>query len=463
MSNTNIILPVILSGGAGSRLWPKSRFNLPKPFINIWDDCLLSSTVNRLNSDQNPFCVTTQTLKVLTEKVFRKHSISPENIIYEPAGKNTAPAIALLCKFMELKNLKDQIVGIFPADHYVENTSNFNMCLKLASQAAAEGFVVTLGIIPNIASSEFGYIEVDQNIKAISPNSSVANVLSFKEKPNKELANKFLASQKFLWNSGMFIFKVSTMIDLFQKHQPEIWNQFAHLKSDLSNLADIYSQLPNISIDYAVIEKAQNIKCIPSEMGWSDVGTWDELIKHHEGDQNLVTEASSGCHVVSHEKKTYSFVGVSDLIVVDTKDACLIVKKGESSKVSKIVDNLKKSDSQILYTTHFEERPWGNFEVIRDESHYKSKLIIVEPGQKLSYQSHQKRAEHWIVVKGTAEVTIDDKTQILNAGQHIFIPLKAKHRLANPFQESLELVEIQVGEYFGEDDIQRYNDEYGRV
>ncbi len=461
------LIPVVLSGGVGSRLWPKSRFNLPKPFINVWDDCLLSTTVARFAKTQTPWCVTTSSLRVLTEKVFRKHNISPEHVLCEAMGRNTAPAVAFLCKTFEQKGLSQQVVGVFPADHFVEDVDNFNTCLNLAYTAAEAGSVVTLGIIPCEPSTEFGYIEVNQDIKAISPNSVVSDVVSFKEKPSVTVAEDFLRTQKFLWNSGMFIFKISTMIELFKKHQPEMWTAFSDLKPDLSNAAEIYEKLPNISIDYAIIEKmqaekAQNIKCIPCEMGWSDVGTWDELIKYHGSEQNILFESAKDCHVVSQEKKTYGFIGIDDLIVVDTKDATLIMKKGESAKVSKMVEGLKRDGASVLYATHFEERPWGNFEVLKDECHYKSKMIQIEPGQKLSYQSHQKRAEHWIVVKGQAEVTIDDVKHIVKTSEHIFIPQGAKHRVANPSSEPIELIEVQVGNYFGEDDIQRYQDTYGR-
>ncbi len=456
------IIPVILSGGVGSRLWPKSRFNLPKQFINVWDDCLLSTTLHRLSGAQSQWCVTTSNLRLLTEKVFRKHGLSSGQVICEPEGKNTAPAIALLCRYMELKKQVQEIVGVFPADHFVENLESFNQCLRLAYDSAKANNVVTLGIIPSEASSEFGYIEIGQDIKQTHPNSMISKVISFKEKPNVEKAREFISTNRFLWNSGMFVFKVQTMIDLFKQHQPQIWGAFEALKEDLSNLPQIYSTLPNISIDYAVIEKAQNILCIPSEIGWSDVGTWDELIKYHGPEQHIILEESKGCHVVSQEKKTYGFVGVDDLIVVDTKDASLIMKKGESAKVSKIVESLKKEGSGILYATQYEERPWGNFEVMKNESHFKSKIIQVEPGERLSYQSHQKRSEHWIIVRGRPEITINDAVKICEPGEHVFIPQGAKHRVANPTDSMVEFIEIQVGEYFGEDDIQRHQDAYSR-
>jgi mannose-1-phosphate guanylyltransferase/mannose-1-phosphate guanylyltransferase/mannose-6-phosphate isomerase len=262
------------------------------------------------------------------------------------------------------------------------------------------------------------------------------------------------------------------MIELFKKHEPEIWNQIDKLDADLSNIAEVYPRLKNISIDYAIVEKlgSDQLRCVPCDIGWSDVGSWDALVEVTESapfePQSLkkkpVQVSAKGNAVFSKQQKNYSFIGCDDLIVVDTVDALLICKKNSSQKVKDLVEALKRTDDKITKEHVFENRPWGRFEVLRDESYFKSKIIRVEPGQKISYQSHEKRAEHWVIVRGEAVVTLDDKEHVVKTGENIFIPMRAKHRIHNRTDSIVEFVEVQVGTYFGEDDIKRYQDDYGR-
>lgn len=456
------LIPVILSGGSGTRLWPMSRANMPKQFCKFWDESLLTKSILRLKNLGEPWCITTKSLQPLTEKSFKETSIKTSNIIYEPFGRNTAPAIALLCKAFELNQKANEIVGVFPSDHFIEKSDLFLKCIGEASRAAQTGSVVTLGILPAHASTGYGYIEIGNKIDQVEANKSVVEVVRFREKPDQNTAEEFVQSKKFLWNAGIFIFKVSDMIAAFEEHMPELWKSLSDLKKDFSNLETIYSNLESQSIDFGIMEKLKNQKCVPCDIGWSDVGSWDEITKYIPEHKDKIEIESKNCTVITNQTKNYSFLNCEDLILVDTRDAMLVFPKGKSDKISELLKVLKTEQPHKMTDAFSETRNWGEFEVLRDGTHYKSKIIKVEPGQRLSYQSHDKRAEHWIVIKGEAAVTLNDQTFDLKSGEHIYIPQGAKHRVANKNGHLLEFIEIQVGEYFGEDDIQRYSDDYGR-
>jgi mannose-1-phosphate guanylyltransferase/mannose-1-phosphate guanylyltransferase/mannose-6-phosphate isomerase len=292
-------------------------------------------------------------------------------------------------------------------------------------------------------------------------------VARFVEKPPKEIASELLSQGRSVWNAGMFVFRADTMAGEFRKHAPELWSRLESIKTDGSNLESIYSQLPPISIDYAVMERCHQIQCIPVDLGWSDVGSWEEILRADNrsglGGKNIEVRAAGNFYVGhgTNIKRT-AFVGVQDLIVVETPDALLVMQQGSGQDVKGVVDALKSEKSSLASRHSFEDRPWGRFEILVETPRYKSKRIIVWPGQRLSYQSHTKRAEHWVVVSGDAEVTLNDVVHRLKPGQSIDIPLGAKHRMANPGSEILEFIEVQTGTYFGEDDITRYQDNYGR-
>lgn len=458
------LIPVILSGGSGTRLWPMSRANMPKQFCKFWDESLLTKSILRLKKLGDPWCVTTKSLQPLTEKSFKETNLNISNIVYEPFGKNTAPAIALLCKVFELNEKSNEVVGVFPSDHFIEKSDLFLKCIEEASSAAELGSVVTLGIVPTHAATGYGYIEVGSQIDQIETNKSVVDVVGFREKPNQNTAEEFLQSKKFLWNAGIFVFKVSSMIEAFKQYMPELWESLSALKQDQSNLNEIYAALEAQSIDFGIMEKLKNQKCVPCDIGWSDVGSWDEITKYIPEHKDKIEIESKNCSVItSNPTKNYSFMGCEDLVVVDTRDAALIFPRGQSDKIAELLKILKTDRKEMMTDFFAETRNWGEFEVLRDGTHYKSKIIRVDPGQRLSYQSHEKRSEHWVIIKGEAEVTLDDKQMMLKSGQHVYIPQGAKHRVANKNGHSLEFIEIQVGEYFGEDDIQRYSDDYGRV
>ena len=455
------LIPVILSGGSGSRLWPVSRQSFPKQFCRLLDESLFTKTVNRLKPLGSPWTITTSEMKVLTSKALKEAGVPIEQVVYEPSGRNTAPAIALLCRSFEMDGRADQVVGIFPADHLVDNEEEFERVVRLGTSIAEKGEVVTLGMTPTTPATGYGYIETSGTAMG-----GGLRAVGFREKPNESTAREFIERGNFYWNAGMFIFKVSTMVELLKKHVPDIWEAFVGLKADRSNLAEIYSRVRNVSIDYAVMERLTSHVCIPCEFDWSDLGSWDAMAEVYERrgveSPQTVRIDSPNCFVQPSGSRTYALVGVEDLLVVDTVDALLIARRGESERVKDVVETLKKTPGTTAVQHVFEVRPWGRFEVLRDSDLFKSKAITVDPGAQISYQSHAKRAEHWVIVAGEAEVTVNEKILKAGPGDHVHIPVGAKHRIRNSGSIELEFVEVQVGSYFGEDDIVRYEDTYGR-
>lgn len=459
------LLPVIMSGGSGTRLWPVSRAKFPKQFCELLDEPLHTMTLNRLKKYGPNLVVTNIKFQDLTERDIRTNGFNVEKVLYEPTPRNTAAAIGLVCKYLQFQNKLDQVVGVFSSDNLILDEKSFHEALAVATKTASTGSVVVLGIKPDRPETGFGYIQVKN--RAIGTKEAT-EVLKFHEKPSVNNANEFLNAGTYFWNAGIFIFRVENMIQHFKKLEPEIWNHLEKLKSDLSNLNEVYKDIKNISIDYAILEKltSPELMCVTCDIGWSDLGSWDSLMEIREGVQNKglqnVQVSSKNNSVFPLENKAYSFVGVDDLMVIDTADALLVCKKNESQKVKDVVDRLKVTSPELTEEHVFENRPWGKFEILKDQDYYKSKVIRVDAGQKISYQSHAKRAEHWIIVKGEAVVILDDKEVPLKTGQHIFIPQGAKHRIINNSKAAVEFIEVQVGSYFGEDDIVRYQDDYGR-
>ncbi|MFZ3231088.1 MAG: mannose-1-phosphate guanylyltransferase/mannose-6-phosphate isomerase [Pseudobdellovibrio sp.] len=461
------LIPIVLSGGSGTRLWPISRVMYPKQFSQLLEESLQSLTLSRLQRYEPTIIVTSENLINLTEKEIFKNKSIIRKVIYEPEAKNTGPAVAVVCRYLELLGLQDQIAGVFSSDALITDEVSFQHALQAAYLSAQSGQVVTLGIRPDRVETGFGYIQVKKESKL----NQVTEVLKFHEKPNYQQAEKFISEGNYFWNAGIFIFQISKMIGHFKMHQPEVWAVVSELTGDLKNIKTIYSKLNKISFDYAIIEKLNTsaLSCVPCDIGWSDLGSWDVLDQMSTLDPKKISIAqkpyeidSTKNSVFSNEKKTYGLVGVDDLIIVDTADALMICKKGESQKVKDLVDIIKIDQIKITEEHVFENRPWGQFEVLNDEKHFKSKIIKVDSGQKISYQSHAQRAEHWVIVQGEATVILNDKEHDLKTGDHIFIPQGAKHRIHNKSAGIVEFIEVQVGSYFGEDDITRYQDDYGR-
>ena len=451
-------IPTVLSGGSGTRLWPVSRTQFPKQFCELFEESLFQKTLNRLNHLGSPWVVTNESMKVLTEGVMKTCKVPLNQALYEPKANNTAPAIALLCKVLEQQGRTGDIVGIFASDHLIQKENEFFAAVNLGIDCAKKGMVATLGIKPTYPATGYGYIEVapEKYLGEARP------TMGFREKPDLKTAEGFVASGNYFWNAGMFIFEVATMIRHLQNFMPETWAAIGELKTDLSNLKDVYSKCPSQSIDYGVMEKLKEQVCIPADIGWSDVGSWDEIASMQASASKVEADAT-GNFFYSKQNRIAGFVDVNDLIVVDTADALLITKKGSSQKVKHIVDQMN-ARKDVRSSEHiFEYRPWGRFEILRDTDAFKSKVIHVNPGQQLSYQSHNKRAEHWVIIKGQPEVVLNDVVHQLKPGENIYIPLGAKHRIRNPHPtEVVEFVEVQVGSYFGEDDIIRYQDDYKR-
>lgn len=463
--------PFILSGGSGTRLWPVSRANYPKQFCAFYDQSFMQTSIQRLQPFGVPHLVTLDSMKPLTARLFRELGLPEDHVIYEPIGKNTAAPIALICHLQILNGLGEDVIGIFPADHYITDTTGFQQALKLAEKVAGDGAVVTLGIEPRSPETGYGYIEVTRDEIAKDGGFLSLRVQAFHEKPNLERAQQFLSSGRHFWNSGMFIAKASVLARHFAQHMPQMWKKIATLPKDLDGLKYAYASLEAVSVDYGVMEKiASSIVCIPCDIGWSDVGSWDEIARlddeagrlKSDSQAHVFSQEASGNYVFSISPKVVGLIGVQDLIVVETPDAMMIAKRGETQKVKDLVDAIKKAGVTAAVEHPFETRPWGRFEVLSDQKDFKVKRIVVDPGQQLSYQSHKHRDEHWVVIHGAAQVVVDDETHTRKPGEHIFIRRGSKHRMTNPGPEPLIFVEVQTGDYFGEDDITRYQDSYGR-
>lgn len=465
------MIPVILSGGSGTRLWPVSRASYPKQFCEFYDRSFLNNTIHRLKALGDVYILATKNMDALTHRAVKQEGLNPANVILEPMGKNTAPAIALLCHILKSRGLQEEILGVFPSDHFIANQAEFARAVKLAEQTAAKGFITTLGIQPHSPATGYGYIEVGDETLLKNDGLRALRAKGFREKPSLKTAQEYVASGRHFWNAGIFVFRVSDMIRNLQKFQPQLWEKIAQIKPDMSNAQYNYAMVDSISVDYAVMEKLEAQACVPCDIGWSDVGSWDEVARlseeassiHSRSRAQVYNQDSENNYVFSVHDKVIGLVDITDVIVVDTPDALLLVRKGSSQKVKELVDSMREAGLSEATEHPFETRPWGGFAILADEKAFKSKKVTIDPGAQLSYQSHAKRSEHWVVVSGQAEVTLNEQKIPLGPGQSVHIPVGAKHRIRNPGKEPLVFVEVQTGSYFGEDDIVRYLDDYNRV
>ena len=465
---------IILSGGSGSRLWPLSRDNHPKPFIRLSDgQSLLQRAFLRgvsLPCATEVLTVTNRELIFLTIDHYDEiQSPIDKHYILEPEGRNTAAAIAAAALDIQKRHGDDALMLVLPADHIIKNQKAFSAAVDEAIRLAQEDKLVTFGIKPTSADTSYGYIEADQH-----------KVLRFVEKPNLEKAQEYLAKSNFYWNSGMFCFKVGFILDELQKYCPEILNA-TKSTYDVSELKDIlgspalmlnetsFQSVPSDSIDYALLEKSENVAVVPCSMGWSDVGSWNAFTELEKSDQDgnrkqgeVLFHHTKNSSVIA-EKRLVSLIGMEDVIVVDTIDAVLIVNKARTQDVKTVYLTLKNNQNEIHKVHRDVHRPWGMYTVLENEPSFKVKKIIVKPHGKLSLQSHKHRAEHWVVVKGEATIMNDGKEIKLQENQSTYIEKGHKHQLMNLTQEPLEIIEVQSGTYLGEDDIERFKDNYGRV
>ncbi|MBX2987353.1 MAG: mannose-1-phosphate guanylyltransferase/mannose-6-phosphate isomerase [Bdellovibrionaceae bacterium] len=466
------MIPVVMSGGSGTRLWPVSRAHLPKQFCDLLGEPLQSLTLKRVAPFGAPWIITSSALRTLTEINAKSTGLAMGRVLYEPTARNTAAAIGLLCRCLQLQGLGHEVAGVFPSDHLVRREKEFRAAVDFAGSLAEEGKVVTLGIKPDRPETGFGYIQTSGEATRSSGHFQAKPVQAFHEKPSLEKARSFLQQGSFSWNAGIFIFRADVMARLLETYEPAVWQPLSELREDLSNLEEVYARVKSISIDYAVMEKiggGGELVCVPADIGWSDVGSWDAVAEENRlrgvESRGAVVKGvdSRGVFVEAPAGKTVALIGVEDLNVVDTGDALLIARKGESQRVREIVDPLTKAGDAIVKDHAFEDRPWGRFEILRDTDHFKSKVITVHAKQQISYQSHARREEHWTITRGVGEVVLNDQVIPVRAGSHVHIPLGAKHRIRNTSDQPLEFVEVQLGDYFGEDDIVRYQDDYKRV
>jgi mannose-1-phosphate guanylyltransferase/mannose-1-phosphate guanylyltransferase/mannose-6-phosphate isomerase len=474
MAETTQMIPVVLSGGSGTRLWPVSRPTLPKQFADLFDESLLAKTLRRLSRFGAPEVIASADTRVLTLKVLEELDLPTERAIFEPVGRNTAPAVALACRRLMAEGRGSEVVGVFPADHLVADDDAFARVVALAVGAAEVGEVVTLGVRPTAPETGYGYIEVTDEVVVDDGDLEARRVRAFREKPDLDTARAYVASGDFLWNAGMFVFRADVMADAFARLMPETWQAISTLEpADLAadadpatgRLAEVYASLDGQSIDYGIMEHLERQASIPCSIGWSDVGSWDELARlgpEPPADQ-VFQVSSSGNFVLPHGDRVVGLVGVDDLVVADTADALLVARRGAGQGVKELVAAVAAAGRTQATEHPFEVRPWGRFEILRDTDDFKSKVIVVEPGQRLSYQSHRHREEHWVIVSGHPVVTLDGERLELAPRQHVHIPLGAKHRIENPGAEPVVFVEVQLGDSFAEDDIVRYEDDYRRV
>jgi mannose-1-phosphate guanylyltransferase/mannose-6-phosphate isomerase len=477
-----MLIPVILSGGAGTRLWPVSRSAYPKPFMRMHDgESLLYKTLSRalrVASDGNVLTVTGRDYYFLNRDEYVRHphaNVDKLRFLLEPAGRNTAPAIVLAALHVREHFGADATLLILAADHLIENVDAFVADVAKAEALAQDGWLVTFGIPPKAPDTGFGYI---RRGAAIGKNTEW-EIAAFVEKPNVETARDYLASGDYSWNSGMFCFRADVLLQVAQATCPDVLAaaQICHASaishdSPVEYGKEAFNAMPDISVDYAIMERAKRRAVIAAGFDWSDIGSWEAISKIESSTQpdargnrvlgTAVVIDSDNCYIQS-EKRMVAAVGVKDLVIIETNDAVLVSDREHAQQVKQVVEKLRADDHQSVRFHQTVHRPWGSYTVLEDEADCKVKRITVKPGQVLSLQLHHRRSEHWTVVAGTAKVRVGDKEFLLPANESVYIPVETLHRLENPTGSDLHLIEVQCGDYFGEDDIVRLEDRYGRV
>jgi len=466
------VIPVIIAGGSGTRLWPLSRKQYPKQFLPLapGKPTLLQQTVLRLQGldYEAPLTICNEEHRFLAAEQLRTTGHDDLHILLEPVGRNTAPAIALAALQATCER-DDAILVVLPADHAIEDTGAFQQCIRAAVTLAKDGKLVTCGIVPTRPETGYGYIKQGKQLK------HGYCVEKFVEKPELEIAETYIKQGGFLWNSGIFVFQATQYLEELRCYAPDIFNAcksaMLNTEKDLSFTRvnrDAFETCPSQSIDYAVMEKTRNAAVVPMAAGWSDVGSWSALWEISRKDPagnatsgDVYLQACKDNYVHSTDRLVVG-IDVENLIIVETNDALLVASKAQSQMIKEVAEALKKSGRPESTNHRKVYRPWGNYDVIDQGHRYQAKRITVKPGAKLSTQIHHHRAEHWIVVSGTAKITNGEKTYILTENQSTYIPVGQIHSLENPGRIELELIEVQSGSYLGEDDIVRINDIYGR-
>lgn len=466
-----LIQPIILAGGSGSRLWPLSRELYPKQLLNLGDKdiSLLQATIRRLSDIPDtlpPMVIVGEEHRFIAmNQINELEPADPVQLILEPLGRNTAPAICAAAYFNQGKNEETTVLLVLPADHLITDTDSFSDAVATAVSLAESGHLVTFGIQPDSAETGYGYIEKGKGYKAVS----------FVEKPDLATAEKYIEKGNYYWNSGMFAFEISTLIEEMEKYAPGICScmkaavdngtvdkTFLHL--DQSRMA----ACPSNSIDYALMEKSDHVAVVPADLGWSDIGSWQALWEVSEKDESgnvvhgdVILEDVKNS-LIRSEHGLVAAVGLRNSLIVETSDAVLVGPLDRSQDVKKIVNALKIKDREEYRLHRTVYRPWGSYTILEEHTSFKIKKIVVYPGKKLSLQMHHHRSEHWIVVTGTAKVIRGEETMLVFENESTYIPSGEKHRLENPGLIPLELIEVQNGRYLEEDDIVRFDDDFGR-
>ncbi|MCA8093241.1 mannose-1-phosphate guanylyltransferase/mannose-6-phosphate isomerase [Burkholderia anthina] len=481
-----MLIPVILSGGAGTRLWPVSREGHPKPFMKLADgESLLLKTYRRaaaaVGEDAESACVelltvTNRDYYFMSKDEFVCAALGDQQsgvFMLEPSGRNTAPAVAMAAHHVAEKHGRDALMLVLAADHLVQDQQGFSAAVASAVELAKQGKLVTFGIVPTCPDTGFGYIEAGERIG----NGRV--VQRFVEKPDAAKAAEYLATGNYLWNSGMFCFSAGAILDEMARHAPDVaaaaeacWASLQADKATAQMLeipAESFQKMPDISIDYAVMERSSNVAVVPSSFGWSDIGSWGavrDLVAPDQDSNRVVGDAifvdSRNTYVQSPDR-VVAAVGVADLMIIDTPDALLVAHPDRAQDVKQVVARLKKRNHDAYKLHRTVSRPWGTYTVLEEGPRFKIKRIEVKPGASLSLQMHHHRSEHWIVVSGMAKVVNGDREIFVRTNESTYIPAGHKHRLENPGVLDLVMIEVQSGEYLGEDDIVRFQDVYGRA
>ncbi|WP_236172806.1 mannose-1-phosphate guanylyltransferase/mannose-6-phosphate isomerase [Pseudomonas pseudonitroreducens] len=469
------MIPVILSGGSGSRLWPLSRKQYPKQFLALTGEhTLFQQTLSRLVFEgmEPPVVVSNQEHRFIVQEQLEELSLKTQSILLEPFGRNTAPAVAIAAMKLMAEG-RDELLLILPADHVIEDQRAFQRALALATNAAEKGEMVLFGVPANRPETGYGYIKAGDE-RGLPD--GVIRVERFIEKPDETRAQQFVEDGGYFWNSGMFLFRASRFLEELKKHDADIYDtcllaleRSQHDGELISIDAATFECCPDNSIDYAVMEKTRRACVVPLSAGWNDVGSWSSIWEVHDKDDDgnvtmgdVMVHDSHNC-LVHGNGKLVSVIGLEDIVVVETKDAMMIAHKDRVQDVKKVVNQLDAAGRSETQNHCQVYRPWGSYDSVDMGGRFQVKHISVKPGARLSLQMHHHRAEHWIVVSGTAQVTCDDKTFLLTENQSTYIPIASVHRLANPGKIPLEIIEVQSGSYLGEDDIERLEDVYGRT
>jgi len=472
------VTPVLLAGGSGTRLWPVSRKSFPKQFSNLigkkslFQESALRFSKSKLLDFNSLIILTSSDFRFIVEEQLNELGINAGQILIEPETKNTAPAILAACLSAYTKD-KDSIIIVAPSDHVISNKIAFQNALIIGKKNVAQGKIVTFGITPTRPETGYGYLKIGK-VNAFN----AFNLLKFVEKPNFTLAEEMLQSGNYFWNSGIFMFRAKDMISQYKKLEPELFKAVSGaIKNGTSDLSFFrlgtkdWSKCKNISVDYAIMEKSSNLVAVPLNLEWSDLGDWDAVWREMGPDDAGVAKSKNAISIncsnslLRSESQSQRIVGVGvkDIIAVAMPDAVLVVQKGNAQDIKSVVPQLKSVDAVQAEKFPKDHRPWGWFETLVIDGKFQVKRIHVNPGAALSLQSHKYRSEHWVVVDGTAQVTIGEETKLISEGQSVYIPVGVIHRLENPGTMPIVLVEVQFGNYLGEDDIIRYEDNFNRV